>query len=196
MVGDHCGVSNASPDEGAVMRSTRRVTALGLSAGIVTGLLVAGPAPVATAEQTTVDVSFGVSGTAAVPASPVLASGAGYGNGLEVAATAQNWVYVAGEASGDDIAVTRLDADGLVDPSFGDGGSVSFGVSSGDDAVADIEAMPDGGMLALVRSYIGPGDEYRLVRLLGDGSFDPDFGQAGVLSAIVPDAAQVAQWGL
>jgi RHS repeat-associated protein len=88
-------------------------------------------------------------------------------------------VYVAGEAAGGEVAVSRFDALGTVDDRFSTDGSLSFNVSGGDDDLVRLEAMSDGGVLLLVRSYVAGVNEFRLVRLKEDGSFDGGYGTAG-----------------
>jgi uncharacterized delta-60 repeat protein len=81
--------------------------------------------------------------------------------------------YFPPEASG----ITRLDADGLVDRSFGLRGTV--GMYANDIAVA-----PDGKILVASDGYDGS-DEAPLTRLLPDGQLDPAFGVEG-RSGIAP----------
>jgi len=120
------------------------VVGAGLVGGFVAGGLAFGGSPVS-AEPTAVDLSFGVNGTATVPVSPVFASGAGYGNGREVAATTDGRVYIAGRAGADfsyvGSAVTRFRSDGTLDTAFGDDGSVVLNL--GDDTrVLDVARQP------------------------------------------------------
>ncbi len=165
--------------------SNRRVVGAGLVGGFVAGGLAFGGSPVS-AEPTAVDLSFGVNGTATVPVSPVFASGAGYGNGREVAATTDGRVYIAGRAGADfsyvGSAVTRFRSDGTLDTAFGDDGSVVLNL--GDDTrVLDVDASADGGLLLLVSDIVpGQSEEFGLVRLLPSGSFDADYGTEGVFA--------------
>lgn len=84
--------------------------------------------------------------------------------------------------TGEDIAVFRTLADGTPDPAFdGDGVAVlSFDVY---DIATALAVQDDGRIVVVVESYSEmDGPFFRFVRLLPDGSLDPDFGVAGVAS--------------
>jgi hypothetical protein len=159
------------------MRVRRQRLGAGLACGLITGGLAFGaPSPVS-AELTSVDLEFGVNGTATVP---VLASGEGYGSG-SIAATRFGSFYVTRDwqPTGDDYftstSVTRFDSDGQVDADgFGDEGSVVFNFSERTNVV-DTKAMSDGGLLVLVSVYGPNGNDSALVRLRPDGTFDDDY---------------------
>lgn len=69
----------------------------------------------------------------------------------------------------------RLNADGTFDQSFGGEGFVVVDVDGGQDALFDIELLPDNKILVLLESA------YRtiLIRLLSNGSMDTSFGNEG-----------------
>jgi uncharacterized delta-60 repeat protein len=68
--------------------------------------------------------------------------------------------------------LTRVDLDGRVDRSFGDGGMVAIGAQ---DAVV----LPDGKILVAGSAESGGGSVARVTRLLPDGSVDGSFGVGG-----------------
>ncbi|WP_085318153.1 methyl-accepting chemotaxis protein [Derxia lacustris] len=85
---------------------------------------------------------------------------AGYGDGGQAAANS---------------VVLRLNADGSLDSSFGDGGQVSFDWSWGDNCAADVAVLADGRIVvAASGTYMDPGAF--VLRLNADGSLDSQFG--------------------
>ena len=85
-------------------------------------------------------------------------------------------------ADGIDATVLRLLPDGTLDPDFGSGGAVLLPVGSGYASIAAMAVQGDGGIL-LYGSIDGAADaDIAVLRLLADGSLDPSFGSAGVVS--------------
>ena len=80
------------------------------------------------------------------------------------------------------IVVTRLLPDGSLDPTFGDQGRVTFDASPEGEAASSIAVQPDGRIVVAgaLRRDTTPYDVGAiLMRLLQDGSLDPNFGGAG-----------------
>ena len=80
----------------------------------------------------------------------------------------------------DDFALSRYNADGSVDTSFGNGGSIIndlFG--SSDDIVYALATTPDGKLLATGRTGAYPNFRFGLARYNQNGTFDQSFGNAG-----------------
>jgi uncharacterized delta-60 repeat protein len=85
-------------------------------------------------------------------------------------------VVVAG-GSGSDVAVTRYDAAGRLDPTFGGRGTVVTDLGGGDDVAAALVVQPD--RRIVVAGYRGP--DLAVARYLVDGRLDSSFGRGGVV---------------
>jgi uncharacterized delta-60 repeat protein len=111
-----------------------------------------------------------------------------------VAIQADGRIVVAGSRSGD-LAVTRLDADGTLDTTFGDGGRRVVEAVGG---AIDVMVQADG-RIVLLASVSAPGgspfsERMAAVRLTADGALDPTFGDGdGVATSpangVTPTAA-------
>jgi uncharacterized delta-60 repeat protein len=97
-------------------------------------------------------------------------------------------LVVAGSAEVDgqnyDFAIARLDAHGELDPSFGNGGRMTFHFH--DDApnldLASSVAIDAAGRILVAgfsRKGDGYDDDFAIARLMANGSFDPTFGDGG-----------------
>ncbi|MCW2921315.1 MAG: repeat protein [Thermoleophilia bacterium] len=87
-------------------------------------------------------------------------------------------------ASNDEGKVIRISSTGVLVPTFATGGADGDGVQTvdftgGDDWLRAVREQADGKIVATGISNTGTGDDYAMVRLLADGSFDPTFGNAG-----------------
>ena len=90
--------------------------------------------------------------------------------------------------SGDlDGILYRLNSDGMVDQGFGTGGYLEIDIDGTDDAIEGIAVLPDNKILILLISN----GRIIFVRTLSDGTFDPDFGNEGIM---LTDAAP-AEYG-
>ncbi len=84
--------------------------------------------------------------------------------------------------TGEDILVFRVRADGTPDPAFGGDGVAVLSIDEYNLATT-LALQDDGRIIVAVEFYTeSDGPFFRLVRLLPDGSLDPDFGVAGVAS--------------
>jgi uncharacterized delta-60 repeat protein len=90
-------------------------------------------------------------------------------------------LVVAGWANPGGVLVTRLEADGGVDPSFGSSGRSTTAIDYGANSVA---IDPEGRILVLTSQH--------LLRFLGDGQLDDSFGVHGVVSLANGQFAAVA----
>jgi uncharacterized delta-60 repeat protein len=84
-----------------------------------------------------------------------------------------------------EFALARYGADGVLDPTFGEGGTVTTPLGRFNDAGAfDLVLLPDGKLLAAGRGdYLPDGTmEFALARYQPDGSLDPTFGSGGVVT--------------
>lgn len=82
----------------------------------------------------------------------------------------------------DDIAVVRYNPDGALDNGFGINGRVIVDVD-GDDRALSVVLQGDGKILAAGHSESDEHERFTLLRLLADGTPDPDFGTAGIAQA-------------
>ncbi|HRI61342.1 MAG TPA: T9SS type A sorting domain-containing protein [Saprospiraceae bacterium] len=73
----------------------------------------------------------------------------------------------------------RINSDGKVDLSFGTDGYLQIDIDGTEDAIESIGVLPDNKILILLES------NHRIIfiRTLSDGTYDPDFGNEGVLLA-------------
>src|SRR5439155_1217773 len=77
-------------------------------------------------------------------------------------------------------AVARYDPGGILDPSFGSGGTVTTAV--GDSAVAHaIAVQPDGNIVTVGYSMTAGNFDFTLVRYDASGNLDPTFGTGGMV---------------
>jgi uncharacterized delta-60 repeat protein len=109
--------------------------------------------------------------------------------GGAVAVQADGTIVVAGAgtlAGGDlDFAVFRLQPDGLIDASFGAGGTAITEFSTADDRPWSLGIRPDGKIVVAGTQADEGSGNFALARYLADGSLDPSFGGDGtVVSAI------------
>jgi len=129
------------------------------------------------------DPSFGAGGLA----SYALGQGPSASSEFDaVALQPDGKIVVGGSATDSDghpaLLVARLGIDGALDPAFGDGGKVLVQFGTGDSpmsSVAAIALQPDGKILA---GGTATGAPYLLARLTASGSFDPLFGDGGVVA--------------
>jgi uncharacterized delta-60 repeat protein len=133
------------------------------------------------------DVKFGTSGKVLTLIAPTSDASA-------VALQADGKIVVAGGAGYADFALARYDADGRLDPTFGDGGTVVTDFSPTDrddthstDRARAVAIQPDGKIVAAGSSDTegrcdGNGhscDEFALARYTVDGILDKSFGNGG-----------------
>ena len=125
-----------------------------------------------------VDSTFGIGGLSLTPAvvefTPTVAA---YGDGR---------IAVAGSTKASSFAVTRLTADGAVDTTFGDSGTATTQLGTG-DVVEAAEPLSDGGLVIAGRASTSGGfSAIALLKYRADGTLDPSFGNAGIVFAPLP----------
>ncbi|MBA1242586.1 hypothetical protein [Pseudomonas japonica] len=123
----------------------------------------------------TLDTGFGNDGTATYPVGP------GDDFARAVAVQADGKVVIAGTSetsSGDyDLSVIRLNADGSLDTSFGDGGKVTVDFEGGRDAAQTVEVRENGTILVTGSAQNAEGNaDIAAVQFTADGSLDTGFG--------------------
>jgi uncharacterized delta-60 repeat protein len=84
----------------------------------------------------------------------------------------------------DEILVTRMNADGSRDSTFGTGGIVTVNIngSAGVDSGAGLVLQSNGDIVVAGTGSDGKQDDFAAVRLLPSGAVDPSFGKNGVVT--------------
>lgn len=133
------------------------------------------------------DTSFG-SGQGKV----ILGAGAGDDYAYAVAVQSDGKIVVAGRAAEHlgDFALVRLDRDGQLDPTFGDGGRVLTDFTGTADTAYALAIQPDGKIVAAgTTTGAGTASDFAVARYNPDGSLDGSFGTGGkVTTALGSDA--------
>ncbi|MGZ3184668.1 MAG: hypothetical protein ACXU8N_19715 [Telluria sp.] len=123
------------------------------------------------------DTSYGSNGSA------VLSWGGHSDNvaGMKLLGDGKVLVYgTTSDGTQTDLAVTRLNADGSVDSTYGNSGTRVVAASAGNDSINGAAVLADG-KLVLVGGVTGAnGADTGLVKLNADGSLDTSFGTGGV----------------
>ena len=122
----------------------------------------------------TLDQDFGVNGQVVVQAG--LFNGGAYSVTLQL----DGKIVVAGHAlngTDDDFALIRLDVNGTLDPSFGNGGKVIVPVGASNDIAQSVTIQPDGKIVVAGASHnlVTGNTEFSVVRLNTNGSLDTSF---------------------
>ncbi|SFX57455.1 M10 family metallopeptidase C-terminal domain-containing protein [Pseudomonas sp. NFACC36] len=105
-------------------------------------------------------------------------------------------ILVASTSTFKDFAVTRLNADGSLDLSFGNQGTVGVDLP-GDSALAsEITLLDDGRILLAGHAYANHGSDFAAVRLNADGSLDTTFGSTDGTARLVGSSGEDKLQGL
>ncbi|WP_269780358.1 Ig-like domain-containing protein [Methylobacterium sp. Leaf118] len=126
----------------------------------------------------TLDTSFGTDGKIFTPV------GTSSVEGRSVTVQADGKIVVAGYGYGindsADFGVVRYNADGTLDTSFGDGGTILTPVGTSDDFAYSVTVQTDGKIVVAGNGYGSGGDaDFAVVRYNVDGSLDTGFGTGG-----------------
>ncbi len=127
----------------------------------------------------TLDTTFGDGGLVTTD----VATGDDFGLGVVIQHTGK--IVVSGTAFNGttfDFAMTRYDADGTLDPTFGSGGKVLTDFGSSDEEIRDVALQADGKMIALGETVNAGGVAFALARYDADGAVDTDFGIGGLVT--------------
>ena len=125
------------------------------------------------------DTTFGSGGRVSTPV--------GFGHGEAVVIQPSGGIVTAGwrtVGSGTDFALTRHDAAGTLDTSFGTNGIATTDLGGAGDQAHDAALLPDGGIVA-VGETDAPGiqkQDFALVRYLPDGTPNTGFGTGGIVT--------------
>jgi|GEM_PF-1164951 len=126
------------------------------------------------------DPGFGTNGKLVLPFGP----GTEDDYGDAVAVQANGRIVVTGSTrvgGGPNVAVTRLLADGQLDPEFGTGGKVSLPIPGSTGYAVRIQ--PDQKIVIAGETEAGANNfDFLVIRLLPDGTPDPEFGTQGVVT--------------
>ena len=133
------------------------------------------------------DTSFGSSGLIITKSADTISP-----EWRTVGRQADGKLILGGQSSGVFFALARFDSDGKLDSTFGSGGIVqtSFGQGAigalNQGSIAALEIAADGRIMAVGRvlEFLagGPTERFALVRYTPDGSVDPSFGAAGIVT--------------
>ncbi len=102
-----------------------------------------------------------------------------------IAVQPDNKILVAGKrnvsGSGTDFSITRLNADGSLDLSFGIGGKLITSFNGNDDAITSLFIQPDGKIIAAgySRNPVSDKSDFAIIRYNANGSLDAGFDQDG-----------------
>jgi uncharacterized delta-60 repeat protein len=136
------------------------------------------------AQPGTLDASFGNSGITVTPIG--FSSDLGWAIDLlpngKVVQVGQTY-----NGTNSDFGVVRYDPDGVLDSGFGNNGTTSIPVGTGDDYARALVVQSDQKMLIGGQSVVGTLYDFTFVRLLANGDLDPTFGQGGTVTVPVGD---------
>jgi uncharacterized delta-60 repeat protein len=123
------------------------------------------------------DGQFGTGGVVLTPVEPGPAEARG------VAVLPDGALVVAGASGGEHVALARYDAEGRLDPSFGDGGTTVTAV--GVWSTAEAMALQEDGSIVVAGGAAFPDAGQRMFvgRYTPGGMLDPGFGDAGISTA-------------
>jgi uncharacterized delta-60 repeat protein len=77
-------------------------------------------------------------------------------------------------------ALARYNTNGVLDPTFGNGGIVTYFIGTQSDVLNTILVQPDGKIIGGGSTQAGTNFDFALMRFSEDGSLDPDFGVSGI----------------
>ncbi|MDO9356828.1 MAG: hypothetical protein Q7T55_24235, partial [Solirubrobacteraceae bacterium] len=152
---------------------------LGIPVTAVTALTAAAVAIGAPGDN---DTSYGSKGIAQLP------TGNGGRSSAEASVLQGDKLVVVGQARADtgaglraELAITRLNADGSRDATFGTNGETLVAAGTGESEALAVTVAPDGKIVAAGRAVDGPATKLAVVRLSANGIPDPTFGGAGLV---------------
>jgi uncharacterized delta-60 repeat protein len=133
----------------------------------------------------TIDNSFGTDGKVVIPFDNLSNEEA-----VAVAVQSDGKILVTGYVEfgspGYDFGVARLNSDGSLDSSFGNGGKVKIPVSNSNDFPSDMALQSDGKIIIVGKGFNQPNSDAALIRLNSDGTLDTSFnGNGKIVTPIV-----------
>jgi len=132
------------------------------------------------------DTSFGAGGKLMMPAG----AGDDYANAMVVQPDGKLVIAGRGAEHLGDFALIRLDRDGQLDPTFGNGGRVLTDLAGASDTINAIALQADGKIVvAGTTTGTGTSVDFAVARYLASGELDASFGSGGkVVTALGADA--------
>ncbi|MDB5318784.1 MAG: Delta-60 repeat-containing protein [Phycisphaerales bacterium] len=94
------------------------------------------------------------------------------------------------------VVFARFNADGSVDPTFGNGGTIKLPIDGGSLLNTDLAIDPEGRIVGLFAADASSNPGLRIVRLTPRGQLDPTFGINGILDPAFTDGSGTAALGL
>ena len=94
-----------------------------------------------------------------------------------------------------DFAAVRYNSDGSLDPTFADDGRVTVDFGA-DDYGYDLAIQPDGQIVLVGSAGVGRSNDFAMVRLNSDGSFDPTFADDGQVTTSAGPNSDAQAWSL
>ena len=160
------------------MRVPRARPRIVYTLGLAAALVVAYAVPSAAAPGQ-LDPSFGAGGTV------VTEFPSSYSGARDVAVQADGRIVAAGFAHTNnsiisDFALTRYDASGALDPTFGTGGRVRTDFGGSFDEALAVAVQPDGGIVVAGNSSDANGSDMAVARYNSDGLLDTSFDGDGM----------------
>lgn len=99
----------------------------------------------------------------------------------------------AGAVHGGDFAIVRLDRDGTLDTTFGDGGKVLTDFAGGNDSIYALALQPDGKIVAAGTAVVqGTSWDFAVARYNADGTLDTTFSGDGKQTTAVGTSYDMA----
>jgi LPXTG-site transpeptidase (sortase) family protein len=108
-----------------------------------------------------------------------------WGSDIAVKADGKLIVFGSGYGSNQDFLITRYNANGSLDTTFGSSGGYTLTDISGDDSSQRLAMQPDDKIVAAGYSSSGPMSAFSLARFNADGSLDTGFGTGGSTTTAV-----------
>jgi hypothetical protein len=167
-----------------IMASARRSAPAVLALSV---LLLVAARPAAAQDlppSLTIDTSFALTGVSEYDFRPVVSRDEARAAAADATLGRSYAVGATQTAAGDtDIAVVARRADGALDTTFAGDGTLALSVTAGqDDAAVAVAVLPDHSLRILGTTDTGADSDVALVGLLPDGTPDPHFGTAGIVT--------------
>ena len=135
------------------------------------------------------DETFGTNGKVQIKV------GTGNDHGYAMAVQSNGQIVLAGDTDTGlllQFAVARLEANGALDSTFGTGGKLILPMAGLNCTALGVAVQTDGKIVVIGSANDGVNADYLVVRLLTNGTLDPDFGVAGIARIAVGEGDDFA----